>query len=287
MNLVAACSGRPRLRSALDRHESPRDAGRGKEHRANAADASPADASVRPRPALLVARSAVHLAFLCGLQPRAEHARLGVGSRRDTRWTTPARSFISSGCWRLSRALGAARVPLVQPLHRVLEPLLGTFHFVITVVALLLLFRRFRQRYDLWRNTLACTTALALFGFAFYPLMPPRLLPASTASSTPKVLGSLWSFDSGTMHKISNQYAAMPSLHFAWAMWSTLVLVPMLKRPWARAAVMTYPSSRSSPSSSRQPLLPRTPPAARSCSPRLRRRHAPHRRLRPVAPRLT
>jgi hypothetical protein len=118
----------------------------------------------------------------------------------------------------------------------------GTFHFVITVVGLLLLFRRFPQRYDLWRNTLACTTLIALLGFALYPLMPPRLLPASYGFvDTLKVLGSLWSFDSGTMHKISNQYAAMPCLHFAWAMWSTLVLVPMLKRPWARAVVMTYP----------------------------------------------
>jgi hypothetical protein len=120
----------------------------------------------------------------------------------------------------------------------------GTFHFVITVVALIMLFRRFPHRYPLWRNALAITTAVALVGFAFYPLMPPRLLPASYGFvDTLKVFGSLWSFDSGTMHKISNQYAAMPSLHFAWATWSTVVLAPMVKRSWARALVFAYPAA--------------------------------------------
>ena len=33
------------------------------------------------------------------------------------------------------------------------------------------------------------------------------------------VHGGLWSFDSGTLQAISNQWAAMPSLHLAWAAW--------------------------------------------------------------------
>lgn len=118
----------------------------------------------------------------------------------------------------------------------------GTFHFFVTIFALVFLFRRFPARYRRWRNTLAVTTALALIGFATYPLMPPRLLPASHGYvDTLRVYGSLWSFDSGTMSKISNQYAAMPSLHFAWAMWCTLVLVPALRSRWAKAAAAIYP----------------------------------------------
>lgn len=119
----------------------------------------------------------------------------------------------------------------------------GSFHFIVTIFALVLLFRRFPARYRRWRNTLAATTALALIGFATYPLMPPRLLPASYGFvDTLKVYGSLWSFDSGAMSKISNQYAAMPSLHFAWAMWSTLVLVPAVRSWWARALAVVYPA---------------------------------------------
>ena len=118
----------------------------------------------------------------------------------------------------------------------------GTFHFVVTVFALVLLFRRFPQRYRRWRNTLALTTGLALIGFATYPLMPPRLLPATYGFvDTLKSYGSLWSFDSGAMNKISNQYAAMPSLHFAWALWCTLVLVPALRRPWTKGLAVAYP----------------------------------------------
>src|SRR5207237_1770685 len=73
----------------------------------------------------------------------------------------------------------------------------GTFHFIVTAAALIFLFRRFPGRYPRWRNTLACTTALALIGFALYPLMPPRLLPAHYRFiDTLDAIGSLWSFDS-------------------------------------------------------------------------------------------
>jgi hypothetical protein len=118
----------------------------------------------------------------------------------------------------------------------------GTFHFFVTIFALVFLFRRFPVRYRRWRNTLAATTALALVGFAAYPLMPPRLLPSSYGFvDTLRTYGSLWSFDSGAMSKLSNQYAAMPSLHFAWSTWCALVLVPALRSWWAKAAAVVYP----------------------------------------------
>lgn len=118
----------------------------------------------------------------------------------------------------------------------------GTAHFIVTVFALVWLFRRDPARYPLWRTTLAATTALALIGFAFYPLMPPRLLPVSYGFvDTLKTIGGLWSFDSGAMAKISNQYAAMPSLHFGWSSWCALVMMPMLKRRWSKVLAGLYP----------------------------------------------
>ena len=118
----------------------------------------------------------------------------------------------------------------------------GTFHFVVTVAALVLLFRRFPARYPRWRNTLAATTGLALIGFAAYPLMPPRLLPAAYGFvDTLRIYGGLWSFESGPVAQVSNQYAAMPSLHFAWSAWSALVLYPMLTRRWLQVLVALYP----------------------------------------------
>jgi len=118
----------------------------------------------------------------------------------------------------------------------------GSFHFVVTTVALIWMFRSFPKRYPLWRNTLAFTTGFALIGFATFPLMPPRLLPASYGFvDTLDKFGTLWSFDSGAMQKLSNQYAAMPSLHCAWAMWCVFVMWPQLKSNWARALLLLYP----------------------------------------------
>jgi hypothetical protein len=119
----------------------------------------------------------------------------------------------------------------------------GSFHFIVTTAALVWCFRRRPDRYPLLRNTLAATTALALVGYAFYPLMPPRLLPASYGYvDTLAQYGGLWSFDSGTMKAVSNQYAAMPSLHFGWSSWCVLVLWPSTDgRPWARALLVAYP----------------------------------------------
>ncbi len=162
----------------------------------------------------------------------------------------------------VERALGLFLEPHVQSaflgwVHfiRFWNVFYGTFHFIVTAVALIVLFRRQKDRYPLWRNTLAFTTGVALVGFALFPLMPPRLLneggPYGGAEyatedyhivDTLADVGGLWSFDSGTMKSISNQYAAMPSLHCAWALWCTLVLVPMTRRRWLRALEIAYPA---------------------------------------------
>jgi PAP2 superfamily protein len=118
----------------------------------------------------------------------------------------------------------------------------GTFHFAVTAFALIWMFRKFPWRYPLWRNTLAITTALALIGFATFPLMPPRLLPEHYGFvDTLEKIGGLWSFDSGAMQKVSNQYAAMPSLHFAWSTWCALVLYPQVRQRWLKVLVVAYP----------------------------------------------
>jgi hypothetical protein len=130
----------------------------------------------------------------------------------------------------------------VQPLMIFWNVFYGTFHFVVTAGVLIYLFRRFPERYRIWRNTLAVATGLALVGFALYPLLPPRLLPDSYGFiDSLKTYGSLWSFDSDSMQMISNQYAAMPSLHFAWSLWCGLGLFPVLKHRWAKALAVLYP----------------------------------------------
>lgn len=129
----------------------------------------------------------------------------------------------------------------------------GTFHFVVTGGTLFWAYTRFNHRYRIWRNTLAFATALALVGFSLFPLMPPRLLEdCGTFGGCTEVdydfvdtaveVGGLWSFDSGTMQSISNQYAAMPSLHLGWALWCTGVLYLYLRRWWAKLLIALYPA---------------------------------------------
>lgn len=132
----------------------------------------------------------------------------------------------------------------------------GTAHFVVTAVALIWLYRRDKARYPVWRNTLAFTTVFALIGFASFSLMPPRLLDSTGQFGPPADLNAerdfgfedtlaryqtFWSFESETLKDVSNQYAAMPSLHVGWATWAAIVLLPMLRRRWARALVIAHP----------------------------------------------
>lgn len=128
----------------------------------------------------------------------------------------------------------------------------GSFHFIVTIGAMVWLFLRFPRRYTYMRSALASTTSLALIGFAFYPLMPPRLLsncasqygacvPGYDYVDTLVHPGGLWSFESGTMESVSNQYAAMPSLHVGWALWCTVALFPILRSRWAKGAIAAYP----------------------------------------------
>ena len=142
----------------------------------------------------------------------------------------------------------------------------GTAHFFVTLGVFILLFVKRSDVFAQWRNTLAAMTALAIIGFAWFPLMPPRLLdkpcPFEEAGAfggrciqsdlrgpdgfgfvdTLAEFGGPWSFDSDTVASISNQYAAMPSLHIAWSTWCAIAVWPLLRRRWTKVAVLLYPA---------------------------------------------
>jgi NAD(P)-dependent dehydrogenase (short-subunit alcohol dehydrogenase family) len=71
--------------------------------------------------------------------------------------------------------------------------------------------------------------------------MPPRLLPASYGFvDTLARYPTLWTFNSGALHNISNQYAAMPSVHCCWALWCACALVPRVRPMWGKALAVAY-----------------------------------------------
>lgn len=130
----------------------------------------------------------------------------------------------------------------------------GFFHFAITTAVLVWLYVRFPKDFARWRTIGLITTGLGLIGYALFPLMPPRLLGAPIAElganmdlygfvDTVKEWGGLWSYNSGTFSRISNQYAAMPSLHFAWAGWCTMILYPRMRHTATKVLAVIYPVS--------------------------------------------
>lgn len=128
-------------------------------------------------------------------------------------------------------------------LIRLCDDFYGTLHFIVTIGVLLLLFFRFPTRYRQWRNVLALTTGLALIGFYFFPLMPPRLLPASYGFvDTLRIVGGIWNFSKGPVDEVSNQYAAMPSLHTAWSAWCACALASVIRSKWGKILVFAYPA---------------------------------------------
>ena len=136
----------------------------------------------------------------------------------------------------------------------------GTAHFVVTLVVFALLFWKRPGVFPVWRNSLGIMTGLAIVGFALFPLMPPRLLDKPCDhyggaciqsdvrpeggfefTDTLSEFGGPWSFDSDEMASISNQYAAMPSMHIGWSTWCAVAVWPLLRRRWQRVVVFLYP----------------------------------------------
>lgn len=117
----------------------------------------------------------------------------------------------------------------------------GSFHFVVTPVVLIWVFRKHPGSYPFWRTTIVVGTVLALVGYATYPLMPPRLYPDITFVDTLREYGGIWSFESGPVEKLSNQYAAMPSLHFGWSFWVGAAGVSLARNWWSRLLFGIYP----------------------------------------------
>lgn len=128
----------------------------------------------------------------------------------------------------------------------------GTIHFVMPVVALVTLWRRDPRRYVVWRNILLVMLAIGLALFAVYPLMPPRLMPSHFGFTD--TAAAFFNFgpqqrvvlvhgvpNGGAKDAFGNLFAAMPSFHAGWSMWSALALFPVVRSRPLRVLLVLYP----------------------------------------------
>ncbi|MFE9907708.1 bifunctional glycosyltransferase 87/phosphatase PAP2 family protein [Streptomyces clavifer] len=117
----------------------------------------------------------------------------------------------------------------------------STFHFIVPLAILGVLYVRRPPDYRWARSSIGFATVLALVGFWLYPLAPPRLMPGLGFIDTVHGVQDLSSPDFGALTAMTNQYAAMPSLHFGWSLWCGVVIVLLAPRTWMKALGLLHP----------------------------------------------
>ncbi|MEU6818544.1 phosphatase PAP2 family protein [Streptomyces sp. NPDC046860] len=100
----------------------------------------------------------------------------------------------------------------------------ATVHFPATVAFLIWLYLRRPAHYVWARRVLALVTSAALVLAFVFPLAPPRMLSGTGLLDTARIYGPSVYGPPARDH-LSNQFAAMPSLHFGWALMVAVGLI--------------------------------------------------------------
>ncbi|MCU1693874.1 MAG: hypothetical protein JWM64_2965 [Frankiales bacterium] len=80
------------------------------------------------------------------------------------------------------------------------------------------------------RRALVATNLVALMVFLLHPVTPPRLLPGAGVVDVVALSGA-WG-TSGAITAAPDQYASLPSLHVAWALWVLLAVLAASSSRW-------------------------------------------------------
>jgi hypothetical protein len=113
-------------------------------------------------------------------------------------------------------------------------------HFAVTIAVLVWVWWRHPGHYRTLRNALLAINLIGFLVFWAYPVAPPRMLSGLGFVDVAAVTHSLGAWSSGALASQANEYAAMPSLHVAWALWCALAVWSIRKDPGARAAAAGY-----------------------------------------------
>jgi PAP2 superfamily protein len=112
-------------------------------------------------------------------------------------------------------------------------------HFLGTAAFLIWLHRTHPERFPLVRNTLIGATGVALSIYLLYPVAPPRLAGlgfVDTVTHNAKV-----NLSSDLLGSLYNPFAAVPSLHFGYALLVGVTVAVLAKGRITRAIGWSYP----------------------------------------------
>jgi hypothetical protein len=112
----------------------------------------------------------------------------------------------------------------------------------VTVAALVYLYLRHNRNFYFVRNMFMVAMAIALLGYIVFPTAPPRFLPEwGFSDSVADLTGVHVSHTSAAMSALVNPYAAVPSMHVAFALMIGWPLARLVRWRVVRVMWLLYP----------------------------------------------
>jgi PAP2 superfamily protein len=113
-------------------------------------------------------------------------------------------------------------------------------HWPLIAVIAITLFSVRRDRYRLLRNAVIISGLIGFLFFALFPTAPPRLVDAGLVDTITR-----WSDSYRTLQppRFTNQYAAIPSLHFGWNLLVGIILFGSTRSLVVRAFSILMPAA--------------------------------------------
>lgn len=146
----------------------------------------------------------------------------------------------------LEKALGIYVEPWVQARVSSVEPIMAFLvwsyqylHLPVIIATLIFAFSQRRASWPLVRNWFLAMNFTAVIVFALLPTMPPRMLFTSGIAD----INYLFGIRSEILENgvLANPYAAMPSLHFGYALFVAVTVFMLSRRRWLRTVGLSYP----------------------------------------------
>jgi hypothetical protein len=151
-------------------------------------------------------------------------------------------------------------ITLERTLHVFVEPSIQAWasgsHFVmvasswlyvnaqtsVTVAALVYLYLRHNRRFYFVRNMFMIAMAIALVGYAAFPTAPPRFMPEwGFIDTVAAYTGVHVDSHSASLNALTNLYAAVPSMHVAFALMIGATLARVVRWRLLRVLWALYP----------------------------------------------
>jgi PAP2 superfamily len=147
----------------------------------------------------------------------------------------------------LEKAIGMFWEPWVQGRVSAYPPLMdflvwsySALHLPIIMGIMVWIFTQRRSRWTQFRDWFLAMNFMAVLLYFLLPTAPPRMIVTSGVADMGYLQGKRTAiFEDGLL---ANPFAAMPSLHFAYALFVALALFMLARQTWLRWGGFAYPA---------------------------------------------